>query len=327
MKFSIVTPVFNGMSYISQCIGSVRGQLAPYGAESVGLCRLMVDKGSLVTQQPNNLKAEHATSVCHYIQDGRSTDGTVEFLNEQVARQSTAYPAKAPYGDRYQLSYVSEADKGMYDAINKAWAKSEGDILSWLNSDEQYLPGTLKKIARYFDENPGIDAVFGNMIVITPGGDPLCARREIPLRRFYVANGSLYAASCATFYRRKLWDECLIRLDESYRYASDMDMVLRALERNVRYGFINDYLSLFTFNKGQNLSCSPKMIKETKRIQTQHGAFHHSLLRKTVCAMRWGEKCLSGCYVPSRVRYDFATDETPHYRHFEGRVGYKLSFD
>ena len=61
------------------------------------------------------------------VQDACSTDGTPEWLFRQP-----------------DLKAVSEPDAGMYDAINRAWGRAQGQILSWLNSDEQYLPGTLR---------------------------------------------------------------------------------------------------------------------------------------------------------------------------------------
>ena len=50
----------------------------------------------------------------------------------------------------------------MYDAINRGFARASGDIVCWLNSDEQYLEGTLAKVADYFETHPDIDVLFGD---------------------------------------------------------------------------------------------------------------------------------------------------------------------
>ena len=53
----------------------------------------------------------------------------------------------------------------MYDAINRGFAKASGDILAWLNCDEQYLPGALAKVADHFARHPRTDILFGDIIL------------------------------------------------------------------------------------------------------------------------------------------------------------------
>ncbi len=62
--------------------------------------------------------------------------------------------------------YISEKDQGMYDAINRGWDKAHGDILAWLNCDEQYLPGALATVADYFRTHPGVDVLFADAIIV-----------------------------------------------------------------------------------------------------------------------------------------------------------------
>ena len=59
------------------------------------------------------------------------------------------------------LSYfLSEPDKGMYDAINKGMKKAKGQILAYLNSDDFYYPGTLSFINLYFEDHPEFDLIY-----------------------------------------------------------------------------------------------------------------------------------------------------------------------
>src|SRR5467141_315471 len=75
----------------------------------------------------------------HLVMDGGSRDGTVEWL---AARPSLASEVRS--------------DKGMYDAVNRGFRKARGRIIAHLNCDEQYLPGTLATVARYFDKHPDV---------------------------------------------------------------------------------------------------------------------------------------------------------------------------
>src|SRR5258708_40267565 len=75
--------------------------------------------------------ADQRVSLEHIVQDAGSDDGTLDWL---------------PQDRRVQL--FAEKDQGMYDAINRGLRRANGDILGYLNCDEQYLPGTLDAAAR-----------------------------------------------------------------------------------------------------------------------------------------------------------------------------------
>ena len=186
MKFSVITPCFNGESGIDKCIGSTRAQASP------------------------------SVEVEHIVQDGVSRDGTVDFLSTFSDRIS-AQPESG-----YSFSFKSEADQGMYDAINRGWSRADGDILSWLNHDEQYLP-TLDKVARVFAAEPDVDVVYGNMIVVD-GAETLAAQTEIP-RSTYIKHDFLYAISCTIFFRAVI-DEGLLVFDNQLGHAGDLDLML-----------------------------------------------------------------------------------------------------
>jgi len=205
------------------------------------------------------------------------------------------------------------ADGGMYDAIGKGWSKARGEVLSWLNADEQYLPGTLCRVGEYFDGHPDVDAVFGNAIIVRPDGTPLAARREIPLRAIYVRNGFLYAFSCTMFFRRRLWELGLLDFKPRYRYAGDMDLVLRLLGKHIRIAHLDAYLSLFGMN-GENLSTHLRMERETRDIHLEHGAFRFRFLRRLMMAARHVERWSEGCYRHEAVSYRYAENERPDYR-------------
>lgn len=84
------------------------------------------------------------------VSDGGSTDATVELLKS--------------YGDK--LKWVSEPDKGPYDAINRGWALSSGKIVTWLNADDVWVPGAAETVVSYFQQHPGVDVVYGTAGVI-----------------------------------------------------------------------------------------------------------------------------------------------------------------
>jgi glycosyltransferase involved in cell wall biosynthesis len=85
----------------------------------------------------------------HVIVDGASSDKTIDIIKQ------------------YQLKWISEKDKGIYDALNKGIILSTGDIISILGSDDMYShPDIFQKIADTFDRNPDTDIVYGDMIFV-----------------------------------------------------------------------------------------------------------------------------------------------------------------
>lgn len=255
-----------------------------------------------------SLRGQGGVPYEHLVQDAVSTDSTPEWLSAQAASDTRLLP-------------VSEPDKGMYDAINRGWQRSSGRFLSWLNSDEQYLPGTLRRVAQWFDAHPQMDAVFGDYLVVAEDGQAVAVRREIPLRRLYVANSFLNVQSCTLFFRRRLFDEGLLVLDSRFRYAADKDLVLRLEKAGVRFGHMPEVLSLFGVD-GENLSTHAAMEVEAESIRQAHGALGWRPLRALPLAMRRLERFWRGSYRARTLDYAFALDETPRYAHFRAsRLG------
>src|SRR5438067_2417823 len=101
----------------------------------------------------------------HIVIDGGSTDGTREILK--------TYP---------HLQWVSEKDNGQSDALNKGIARSRGEIIGWINSDDFYLPGGgVLRALRHFAEHPGAGLVTGNIMQAAEDGTII--KRDAPLMR------------------------------------------------------------------------------------------------------------------------------------------------
>lgn len=110
----------------------------------------------------------------YIIIDGGSTDGTVDILKQ--------------YGNK--INWVSQKDQGQSHAINKGLKKSSGDLLAYLNSDDIYLPGALKKVGQYYATNQPVDWITGDYQIIDQKGDLtvnhwLITKYKRLLMRFY----------------------------------------------------------------------------------------------------------------------------------------------
>jgi glycosyltransferase involved in cell wall biosynthesis len=96
------------------------------------------------------------------VQDSCSDDGTQDWL---------------PYGKRVRA--FIEKDGGMYDAINRGYRRAQGDILAYLNCDEQYLPGALKTAGDFFEKRPEIEVAPAGSIVTDGDSRYICHRHAL----------------------------------------------------------------------------------------------------------------------------------------------------
>ncbi len=253
-----------------------------------------------------SVRGQAGVTLEHLVQDAQSEDGSPDWLRTQAAQDP-------------RLQAVSAADAGMYDAINRAWTRSSGRVLSWLNADEQYLPGTLQRVQAYLSQHADVDVLFADYLVADEAGRAVALRREIPLRRFNVVNGFLNTQSCTMFFRRALLDRGALKLDSRYRYAADKELVLRLLDSGARFAHLPEVLSVFGVD-GNNLSTHARMEQEAEAIRLAYGGFRWRPLRALAVGARRVERAWRGGYRRTDFRYRYALDEVPHYADYQARA-------
>jgi glycosyltransferase involved in cell wall biosynthesis len=106
------------------------------------------DRGAFIEAAVDSVVAQSVPASEHIVIDGLSSDDTLARLK------------------RYShLQVVSEADQGLYDAINKGIRRASGDVICLLNSDDRLLPDAFKAVSDAFDRDPAADAVCGHVRV------------------------------------------------------------------------------------------------------------------------------------------------------------------
>ena len=141
--------------------------------------------------------------------DGGSDDGTIPILES--------------YGKK--IEWVSQKDGGQADAINQGLGRATGDILTYLNSDDVYLPGTLKTVTNHFEAHPECVALYGDAWHLYEDGSIM--------ERYYTEPWSYarlldvcYLCQPAVFWQREVTERFGV-FDDTLRYAPDYDYWLR----------------------------------------------------------------------------------------------------
>ena len=167
-------------------------------------------------QMVESVQRQTCRNVEHLIVDGGSSDGTVQMLEELASAG--------------KIRYISEPDKGIYDAMNKGIRMATGDVVGILNSDDFFTgKDVLAQVVRAFETDDRLAAVYGDVHFVHPDKLDKCVRyysskvfkRKLMRFGFMPAHPSFYL-------RRKYFGKfgCY---KTDYRIAADFEFLLRVI--------------------------------------------------------------------------------------------------
>lgn len=181
--FTIVTPAMNCRQFLARNLASIRGQGLPAG------------------------------QIEHWVIDGGSKDGTLDYLREQP-----------------DVKYISERDRGLSDAVNKGIQRASGEWIIWLNADDALAENSLNEFLRISSKHPDVSIFCGSQKVFGYSGEleSVSEGWDNNLKDLLGTRVSIVQAS--TFVHRRVYEQVGL-LDESYRFAMDYEWMVRAMQR------------------------------------------------------------------------------------------------
>jgi len=225
IKISVITVCRNAEAYIEKAIQSVVNQTYPH--------------------------------VEYLIIDGKSSDGTLDIVNQYASRISRI---------------VSEPDGGIYQAMNKGAALATGDFLYFLNSDD-YLIDTnvFQELANFITQQPACDFVYGQLEWRLEDRNRTIHRVPRPPEALKEAllsysDGPQHAAS---FFSRSLMN-VLGGFDESYRISADYDWFLRLAQHP--QAAVCYFPRIIASCSNQGFSCREQVLSLQEFYRVQNNA-------------------------------------------------------
>jgi len=317
MTFSIITPSFNQLDWLRLCVASVRDQV-----EAAASCQSRASSidSSISSSRPSTSDPRRL-SVEHIIQDAGSP-GIEEFAREVGADfyKEGNLVFRSQVSDfslsRYRIAIYCESDSGMYDAINRGLSKSSGELCAWLNSDEQYLEGTLSKVADIFSHRLNLDVLLGDALLVDSRLQPICYRRIMVPNRWHTRLDHLHSLSCSMFFKRRILPDP--PLNSRWKVIGDsvlMDYFQKS-RKNIHACRIP--LASYSFT-GHNLSANPA-CSEIKIWQRDCGC-PPLLLRPIVVAVNRLRRAWHGAYKNFEIQQGLFTPASCFKRQpVQGRV-------
>ncbi len=154
--------------------------------------------------------AQDYPHIEYIVVDGGSSDGSVDIIRKYEHRLAW---------------WVSEPDRGQADAINKGFARAQGSILGWVNSDDMLAPGAVRQAVEAFARHPDVGMVVGEALFIDAVGRPF---------RHYVSDARTLEdllffrilPQPAVFFRREVF-QAIGGLDVRFHYLLDHHLWIR----------------------------------------------------------------------------------------------------
>ena len=150
------------------------------------------------------------------VMDGGSTDETAEIISRYR---------------EYIAIYLSGKDGGQSDAISRGFERATGEVITWMNSDDTYVPGALDAVGRYFATHPGCRFLYGDRDVIDEADVVIARRRQPDFNMGVMLYCHMTVPQVSAFWKRDLYEEAG-GVDPQFRFCMDYDLFVRMAMRH-----------------------------------------------------------------------------------------------
>lgn len=188
------------------------------------------------------------------IVDGASKDGTIDIIREYEPRFNG------------RMKWVSEPDRGIYDAMNKGIQMATGDVVGILNSDDFYYDEhVVEDIANAFTQND-IDCVYGNLVFVDVKDRNAVIRVWKGSQHQFGAFQRGWHPAHPTFYARRVCFEKYGAFNLDYAVSADFELMLRFIEKEqIKNAYLDRYFVKMRWG-GESTGTLNNIVKGNRNI-------------------------------------------------------------
>jgi len=179
----------------------------------IALVTPVYNSGRYIEQTIRSVLAQGYPNLDYFVVDGGSTDNTLEVIRKYEGEIA---------------GWVSEPDNGMYDAINKGFARTSGEIMGWISATDQLHLGGLLVVGGVFRDVAEAEWITGRPTWFSEEGMNVGVGTAAHWSRMrFLMGANRYIQQESTFWRRSLWERAGRRVDASRRNAADFELWVR----------------------------------------------------------------------------------------------------
>lgn len=220
------------------------------------------NQGRYIEETIQSVLSQDYPQIEYLIFDGGSTDQTLDILRKYEHRLA---------------GWVSEKDQGQTDAINKGFAKANGEVLAWLNSDDTYEPGAISAVIDYLQQNPEVGMVYGDCNYINETGKVIGKFNAAQTSYRLLRRGYTHIPQQTMFFRAELWKE-VGPLDPSFYFAMDYDLWTRLAARTAIRYVPQTWANFRLHTSGKTVLADERCWPEMLRVHYRDGGSFFSIL-------------------------------------------------
>lgn len=240
------------------------------------------NQGKYIEETIRSVLMQGYPNLEYIVIDGASTDETLKIIHR--------------YSSELKVC-LSEPDGGQAHAINKGFKYATGDILAWLNSDDQYLPGALFRVAEAFDQHSTDLVVGGCQVIHECDRLPILEHHcifpvnqvvELPLEQLRDFEGCWlkghFFYQPEVFWTREAWEAAGGALNEKLQFALDYEFWLRLAKLRTKICHIQDNLAIFRRHERQKtiFAREVELFPEYTKISREFASIEPSIPESTI---------------------------------------------
>lgn len=207
-------------------------------APTIAIVTPNLNQGKFIERTLKSVLDQDYPALEYVVQDGCSNDNSLEVIRKY---------------ESHLASWESVRDKGQSQAINFGLARTSSEIMAYLNSDDTLVPGSLAYVAKFFQDHPNVDVVYGNRLLIDEQ-DQVINYWVLPAHDRETLRWADYIPQETMFWRRRAWDAVSGCIDESFQFAMDWDLILRFQAAGLVFQHLPRFLGAFRITDSQKTS-------------------------------------------------------------------------
>lgn len=218
------------------------------GRYKVSIITVVYNGAKTIEQTIKSVLEQTYTNIEYIVIDGGSDDGTQQIVEKY--RDSIA-------------CFISEADDGIYDAMNKGIQLAAGDIIGFINSDDWYARDAVENAVSCFMLEEA-EIVYGKVVNVYPGGEERTAPKE-PLEALWY---EMAVPHPTVFIKKDVYERFGVFCPR-YRLGADYDLLLRLYSQHVKFGYVDRIIAYFRMG-GLSTQGFIDTVEEHKNIAMEY---------------------------------------------------------